>query len=68
MFCLLHAGIGSEEETVHDSTPDSLESGVRFGVKSLSRGWKSLRARPWLDERTIAPPTRHSDEGRLKDH
>jgi serine/threonine protein kinase/Tfp pilus assembly protein PilF len=35
MFCLLHAGIGSEEETVHDSTPDSLESGVRFGVYEI---------------------------------
>src|SRR5205809_2042150 len=32
MFCLLHAGIGSEEETVHDSTPDAPEGGVRFGV------------------------------------
>ena len=35
MFCLLHAGIGSEEETVHDSTPDSRESGVRFGVYEI---------------------------------
>ena len=35
MFCLLRAGIGSEEETVHDSTPDSLESGVRFGVYEI---------------------------------
>src|SRR5712691_11420540 len=35
MFCLLHAGIGSEEETVHDSTPDSLESGRRFGVYEI---------------------------------
>src|SRR6188472_4322404 len=35
MFCLLHTGIGSEEETVHDSTPDSLESGVRFGVYEI---------------------------------
>src|SRR3954453_13494149 len=32
MFCLLQAGIGSEEETVQDSTPDALQSGVRFGV------------------------------------
>jgi hypothetical protein len=30
MFCLLHAGIGSDEETVHDSTPEALEGGVRF--------------------------------------
>ena len=35
MFCLLHAGIGSEEETVHDSTPDTLEGGVRFGVYEI---------------------------------
>src|SRR5215472_1816085 len=35
MFCLLHAGIGSEEETVHDSTPDAPEAGVRFGVYEI---------------------------------
>jgi serine/threonine protein kinase len=37
MFCLLHAGIGCEEETVHDSTPDQdpLEGGVRFGVYEI---------------------------------
>ena len=35
MFCLLHAGIGNEEETVHDSNPDALESGVRFGVYEI---------------------------------
>jgi len=35
MFCLLHAGIGSEEETVHDSTPDALEGGMRFGVYEI---------------------------------
>jgi serine/threonine protein kinase len=35
MSCLLHAGIGSEEETVHDSTPDSLKGGVRFGVYEI---------------------------------
>ena len=35
MFCLLHAGIGSEEETVQDSTPDSLEGGMRFGVYEI---------------------------------
>src|SRR5262245_25116812 len=35
MFCLLHAGIGSEEETVHDSTPDVVEGGVRFGVYEI---------------------------------
>src|SRR5215471_7005621 len=35
MSCLLHAGIGSEEETVHDSTPDALEGAVRFGVYEI---------------------------------
>src|SRR5215472_11226961 len=35
MFCLLHAGIGSEEETVHDSTTDASEGGVRFGVYEI---------------------------------
>src|SRR5512132_3056522 len=34
MFCLLQAGIGSEE-TVHDATPDALEGGVRFGVYEI---------------------------------
>ena len=35
MFCLLQAGIGSEEETVHDSPRDALESGMRFGVYEI---------------------------------
>src|SRR5438477_1419950 len=35
MFCLLQAGIGSEEETVHDSTPDALGGGTRFGVYEI---------------------------------
>jgi serine/threonine protein kinase/Tfp pilus assembly protein PilF len=35
MFCLLHAGIGSEEETVHDLTPDAPEGGVRFGAYEI---------------------------------
>src|SRR5260370_42501758 len=35
MFCLVQAGIGSEEETVQDSTPDDFESGVRFGVYEI---------------------------------
>ena len=35
MACLLRAGIGSEEGTVHDSTPDALEGGVRFGVYEI---------------------------------
>jgi len=37
MSCLLKAGIGSEEETVHDSTPDGLEGGMRFGVYEIDR-------------------------------
>src|SRR6476659_6892222 len=35
MSCLLRAGIGSEEETVHDSTPGALEGGARFGVYEI---------------------------------
>jgi len=35
MSCLLRAGIGSEEETVHDSTPGATEGGVRFGVYKI---------------------------------
>src|SRR6476659_6702479 len=35
MSCLLQAGIGSKEETVHDSTPAPLEGGVRFGVYEI---------------------------------
>jgi serine/threonine protein kinase/Tfp pilus assembly protein PilF len=35
MSCLLRAGIGSEEETVHDSTPDALEGGLRFGMYEI---------------------------------
>jgi serine/threonine protein kinase/Flp pilus assembly protein TadD len=35
MFCLLQAGIGSEEETVHDSTSDAVQGGVRFGVYEI---------------------------------
>jgi serine/threonine protein kinase/Flp pilus assembly protein TadD len=35
MSCLLRAGIGSEEETVQDSTPDAPESGMRFGVYEI---------------------------------
>src|SRR5215467_12410146 len=35
MSCLLGAGIGSEEETVHDSTLDALESGMCFGVYEI---------------------------------
>ena len=35
MFCLLQAGIGSEKETVDDSTPGVVESSVRFGVYEI---------------------------------
>src|SRR5689334_14476191 len=35
MFCLLHAGIGTEEETVHNATQEALESGMRFGVYEI---------------------------------
>src|SRR6266700_1906221 len=34
-FCLLQAGIGSEEEGAQDSTPDALEGGTRFGVYEI---------------------------------
>ncbi len=37
MSCLLRAGIGSEEETVHDSKPDDLGHGERFGVYEIDR-------------------------------
>src|SRR5262245_18764170 len=35
LSCLLHAGIGSEEETLHDSMPDAVEGGLRFGVYEI---------------------------------
>src|SRR6516164_7007663 len=35
MSCLLRAGIGSEEEPVHDSTPDAPEGGLRFGAYEI---------------------------------
>src|SRR6476619_5465284 len=35
MFCLLQAGIGSEEETAQDSTPDALVGSTRFGVYEI---------------------------------
>src|SRR5215510_9674260 len=37
MSCLLRAGIGSEEETVHDPTPNAFENGLRFGVYEIDR-------------------------------
>jgi len=35
MFCLLQAGIGSEEEGAQDSTPDALGGSTRFGVYEI---------------------------------
>src|SRR5262249_2510024 len=35
MSCLLGVGIGSEQETVHDSTPDALGGRMRFGVYEI---------------------------------
>jgi serine/threonine protein kinase/Tfp pilus assembly protein PilF len=35
MFCLLQAGIGSEEEVTQDSTPDVLGGSTRFGVYEI---------------------------------
>src|SRR5712691_9021280 len=35
MFCLLGAGIGSEEEVAQDSTSQAPEEGVRFGVYEI---------------------------------
>src|SRR5215831_1531029 len=35
--CLLRARIASQEETVHDPTPDGLEGGLRFGVYEIDR-------------------------------
>jgi hypothetical protein len=43
MTCLLRAGIGREEETVHDSTLGALEGGLRFGVYEIvwqQKKWK----------------------------
>src|SRR5262245_23416318 len=37
MSCLLRAGIGSEEETVHDSTRNASEDGGRFGIYQIDR-------------------------------
>src|SRR5438105_1722921 len=35
MFCLLQAGIRSEEETAQDSTPAPLDGGARFGAYEI---------------------------------
>src|SRR5204863_3724150 len=37
MSCLLRGGIGGEEETVHDSMPDTIQGGLRFGVYEIDR-------------------------------
>src|SRR6516162_9434656 len=37
MSCLLRAGIGREEETMHDSMPDAFEEGERFSVYEIDR-------------------------------
>jgi len=37
MFCLLHAGIGSEEEVSQDSTNEALEGDGHFGVYEIDR-------------------------------
>ena len=60
MFCLLQAGIGSEEEGAQDSTPDALEGSMRFGVYEIdchADGISaSLAVERWAS--LIAPPTR----------
>src|SRR6476646_4612857 len=35
MSCLMHAGIGGEEEEARDSTPGAFEGGARFGVYEI---------------------------------
>src|SRR5438093_9140163 len=35
MFCLLQAGIGSEQEVAQDSAPDALGGGTRFGAYEI---------------------------------
>ena len=35
MFCLLQAGIGSEEEGAQDSSPDALRGNTRFGIYEI---------------------------------
>src|SRR5215813_14487312 len=35
MFCLLQAGIGSEQEQTPDSTPDAFGESTRFGVYEI---------------------------------
>ena len=35
MFCLLQAGIGSEEVLAQDSTPETPDGSVRFGIYEI---------------------------------
>ncbi len=63
MFCLLQAGIGSEEEAVQDSTPDALRGRQRalVSMKSIVTRMEvsaSLAVERWAS--LIAPPTRRS--------
>src|SRR5215468_6921653 len=37
LSCALRAGIGSEEETLHDSMPNAFEDGLRYGVYEIDR-------------------------------
>src|SRR5262245_14514404 len=37
MACLLRAGIGSGDGTVHDSTTDAVEGNMHFGVYEIDR-------------------------------
>ena len=37
MFCLLHAGIGSEEEVAQDLTLKATESAEHFGIYEIDR-------------------------------
>src|SRR5262249_25772017 len=39
MSCLLRAGIGSVEETVHDPTPNAFDNGKHFGVYAIDHRW-----------------------------
>jgi len=45
MFCLLQAGIGSDQEVTQDSTPGVLEGEVRFGRSEERRVGKECRSR-----------------------
>ena len=62
MFCLLQAGIGSEEELAQDSTPGAQEGSVRFGIYQIDchADGSLCELGRWCDGRYVpAPPTRH---------